>query len=317
MSPTTLAFLVAGLALLLVGGEFLVRGAVAVATRLGVSRLLAGLVIVGFGTSTPELMTSINAALSGSPGIAVGNVVGSNIANLFLILGIAALLFPVPVEAAAFRRDGTVLAVVTAIGLGVLLLGHIDRLIGAALILGIIAYVVTTYVLERRRHTLAERIYVEEAELKTSESLGLAAGLGLSLAGLVGVVVGADWLVKGAVEIAAAAGVSETVIGLTLVAIGTSLPELATVIVAGLRRQTDIAIGNVIGSNIFNILFILGATALVQPIPVPLEIIAFDAWAMAVATGLTLFLIRTGWQVTRFEGGLLLASYGIYLWIVF
>ncbi len=316
MDATTVAFLVAGLALLLVGGEFLVRGAVATAARLGVSPLLAGLVIVGFGTSTPELVTSVNAALVGAPGIAVGNVVGSNIANLLLILGLGALLFPLPVEAAAFRRDGAVLALATAIGVGVVLWGELTRPVGAVLVACLLAYVVTTYVLEKRRHTPAEKVYLEEAELKATPGLGLVPALLLAALGLVGVVVGADWLVSAAVDVARALGVTETVIGLTLVAVGTSLPELATAIVAGLRRQTEVAIGNVIGSNIFNILFILGTTALVQPIPIPPEIARFDVWAMVAATALTLFLVRTGWRVTRLEGALLLAAYGAYLGFV-
>ncbi|MFW5680718.1 MAG: calcium/sodium antiporter [Pseudomonadota bacterium] len=317
MSVTTLVLLLSGLGLLLLGGELLVRGAVAVATRLGVSRLLAGLVIVGFGTSTPELMASLDAALSGAPGIAVGNVVGSNIANLLLILGIAALLFPVAVDAKAFHRDGIVLALTTVIGVGVLMIGQLERPIGALLIACIIAYVTVTYMLEKRRHTAAEKVYLEEAELKETPGLGLGPGLGLTVLGLGGVVVGADWLVRGAVEVATTFGVSDAVIGLTLVAVGTSLPELATVVVAGLRKQSEIAIGNVIGSNIFNILFILGATALVHPIPVAPEIIAFDIWAMAAVTGLALFLIRTGWEVSRLEGVVLLSGYVIYLWIVF
>ena len=313
----TLALVAAGLALLLVGGEFLVRGAVATANRLGVSPLLAGLVIVGFGTSTPELVTSVNAALIGAPGIAVGNVVGSNIANLLLILGIGALLFPVPVDARAFRRDGSILAAVTILGAAVALWGFVDRAIGLALVLTLLAYVVLTYVLEKRRHTPAEKVYVEEAELKATPGLGLWPALGLAGLGLVGVVVGADWLVRGAVDVARAAGLSETLIGLTLVAIGTSLPELATTVVAGLRRQTEVAIGNVIGSNIFNLLFILGTTALVKPIPIPPEIAAFDVWAMLAATALALFLIRTGWRVTRLEGALLLGCYALYLWLIF
>lgn len=317
MSVTTIILLVAGLGLLLVGGELLVRGAVAAAARLGASPLLAGLVIVGFGTSTPELVTSVNAALVDAPGIAVGNVVGSNIANLLLILGVSALLFPVAVDGQAFARDGSVLAAATLVCVGVVLWGALERPVGVLLVALLLTYVVVTYTIEQRRHTSAEKIYAEGVALKETRGLGLTPALGLAAMGLVGVVVGAEWLVRAAVEVARGVGISETVIGLTLVAVGTSLPELATAIVAGLRRHGEVAIGNVIGSNIFNILFILGATALVKPIPIPPEIAAFDVWAMVAATALAIVLVRTGWRVTRTEGAVLLAGYTLYLGLVF
>ncbi len=312
----TLLYLALGLALLLGGGEALVRGAVAAAGRLGVSPVVAGLVLVGFGTSSPELVTSLTAALDGAPGIAVGNVVGSNICNILFILGVTAALFPVAVDGRAFARDGTVLALTTLAGLGILLTGAVPRAAGLVLVAALIGYVAYTYLAERRAHTPAEAVYAEEAAEKALPALGLWSGLGLALAGLLAVVAGADLLVDAAVTLARAAGVSEAVIGLTLVALGTSLPELATAVVAGLRRHTEVAFGNVVGSNIFNILFILGTTAVVQPIAVPTEIIRFDVWVMLAATALMLVVVRSGWQVTRREGWLLLAAYGVYLGVL-
>jgi cation:H+ antiporter len=309
----TFVLLAAGLVLLLGGGEALVRGAVAVAHRLGVSPVVAGLVLVGFGTSSPELVTSLTAALSDSPAIAVGNVVGSNICNILLILGVTAALFPVDIDRRAFTRDGTVLALATAAAVGVVLLGIVPRPVGLVLVVAVIAYVVYTYREERRVHSPAEAVYSEEAELMTSPALGLWGGIAMALAGLVGVVVGADFLVDAATTLARAAGVSEAVIGLTIVALGTSLPELATAVMAGLKKQTEVAFGNVVGSNIFNILFILGTTATVQPIAVPAEIVRFDVWVMLAATAALFLVVRTGFRVTRREGAALLVAYAAYI----
>jgi cation:H+ antiporter len=309
----TFVLLAAGLVLLLGGGEALVRGAVAVAHRLGVSPVVAGLVLVGFGTSSPELVTSLTAALGDAPALAVGNVVGSNICNILLILGVTAALFPVDIDRRAFLRDGLVLAVVTAAAVALAFVGVVGRPVGLLLVAGIIAYVVYTYVEERRRHTPAEAVYSEEAELMTSPRLGLPGGLAMAVAGIAGVVIGADLLVDAATTLARAAGVSEAVIGLTLVALGTSLPELATAVVAGLKKQTEVAFGNVVGSNIFNILFILGTTATVQPLAFPAEIVRLDIWVMAAATVAMIGAVLTGFRITRREGAALLVAYVVYL----
>jgi len=309
----TFVLLAAGLVLLLGGGEALVRGAVAVAHRLGVSPVVAGLVIVGFGTSSPELVTSLTAALADAPALAVGNVIGSNICNVLLILGVTAVLFPVDIDRRAFTRDGSVLAVATALAVAVVLVGTVARPVGLVLVAAVVAYVVYTYRAERRAHGPAETVYSEEAELKSGPTLGLWAGLGFALAGLVAVVVGADLLVDAATTLARAAGVSEAVIGLTLVALGTSLPELATAVVAGLKKQTEVAFGNVVGSNIFNILFILGTTATVQPLAFPAEIVRFDIWVMAAATVAMIVAVVTGFRITRREGAALLVAYVVYI----
>jgi cation:H+ antiporter len=308
--------LAAGLALLLFGGEFLVRGAVNVARRLGVSELMIGLTLVGFGTSTPELVASLDAALVGAPGIAIGNVVGSNIANVLLILGLGALLTPMRTTRKAFLRDGPVLLGASALVAATCLLGAIGRPLGVLFLVLLLAYTWYIYRTERTASDAGAAMHAAEAEAigRTPGALGTA--LAIALAGLLGVLWGASLLVEAAVILARLWGVSEAVIGLTVVAVGTSLPELATTIVAAWRRQPDVAFGNVIGSNIFNLLGILGLTAAVQPLPVPPEIGRFDAWVML---GVALFLVAfavTGWRVSRAEGAALLLAYAAYLLVV-
>ncbi|MGF1641038.1 MAG: calcium/sodium antiporter [Rhodospirillales bacterium] len=305
--------LVAGFALLVAGGDCLVRGAVALARRLGVSPLLIGLTLVGFGTSTPELLTSVQAALIGSPGIAVGNVVGSNTANILLILGIAALLSPLRTSPAAFRRDGTVVLLAALACVGVVLFGHLDRPIGVVLVGLLVGYIVYTYRHERVVHDASAAMHEAEASAAEPVPARLWVSLLFTVGGLALTLLGARLLVDGSIGLARAAGVSETIVGLTLVAIGTSLPELVTSIVAALRRQADVAFGNIVGSNIYNVFGILGVTAMVRPIPVPPEIARLDVWVMLAATLLLLLFSVTGWRVTRSEGGVLLAAYVAYI----
>ena len=308
--------LAAGLALLFVGGEFLVRGAVSVARRLGVSELVIGLTLVGFGTSAPELVASVEAALLGAPGIAVGNVVGSNIANVLLILGLGALLTPMRTTRRAFLRDGPVLLAASGLLAAACLLDVIGRPIAAVFLALLLAYTWHTYRSERAGAASGSGVRASEAEVAASRPGSLGLGLAISLGGLVGVLLGATLLVEAAITIARLWGVSEAVIGLTVVAVGTSLPELATTLVAAWRRQPDVAFGNVIGSNLFNIFGILGLTALVQPLPVPPEIARFDVWVML---GVALFLVAfavTGWRVSRAEGTAFLLGYAAYLLVV-
>jgi cation:H+ antiporter len=306
----TFVFLAVGLALLVVGGDILVRGAVALATRLGVSPLLVGLTVVGFGTSTPELVTSLDAAFSGAPGISVGNVIGSNIANILLILGVAALIMPVAVAPQAFRRDAIALALASIAGAGLILFGELNRLAGAILITGLAAYILTAYRLERRS--------APEADASgPATSSGLIGPALLAVVGIAITIAGARLLVTGAVDLARGLGVSDTLIGLTIVAVGTSLPELVTSVVAALRRQSDLAFGNVVGSNIYNILGILGVTALVHPIEVPPEIAAVDIWTMLAATLALIVMAFTGWRISRGEGTAMLLAYAAYTgWLI-
>lgn len=318
--------LLGGLVLLVFGGEFLVRGAVNAATLLGVSPLVIGLTLVGFGTSTPELVTSVQAALAGAPGIAYGNVVGSNIANVLLIGGIAALLLPIAVGSEVLRRDGVVMVGVAVAFAVIASLTAPGRLFGAVLLAALAAYI---YVAFRQERSVAEpdpgAVRAKSAALVDTDPMlslparprgPLVAALFLALAGLVLVIFGGRFLVEGAVALARGLGVSETVIGLSIVAVGTSMPELVTSIVAALKRHSDVAFGNIIGSNIYNILGIAGATALVAPGPVPPEILTFDAPVMIAASLLLLAFAYTGRRIARWEGGLLLLGYVGYLVVI-
>jgi len=310
--------LVGGLALLALGGELFVRGAVQLAQRLGVSPLLIGLTLVGFGTSTPELVTSVQASLAGSPGVAVGNIVGSNIANVLLILGLSALLVPIVVGEGALRRDGLICLGVSFALAGIALFGALDRAVGVVLLIGLLAYVAYAWREERigaAGHTAAFEKGQAFAETHppspTRPHWGVSAAL--VMAGLICVVLGGRWLVGAAIELAQGLGVSEAVIGLTIVAVGTSLPELVTSLIAAARRHADVALGNVLGSNIYNILGIGGVTALIAPTAVPPEMVRFDIWVMIGAAGLVLLFGRTGWRIGRREGALLILGYAAYL----
>ncbi len=309
----TLLMLLLGFAGLVAGGELLVRSAVAIARRFGVSPLMIGLTLVGFGTSVPELVTSLQAVFSGAPGISVGNVVGSNICNILLVLGAAALLRPVAASAAAFGRDGSMLVVATLVCLWVILQGEIGRAIGAVFVLSLAGYIVLTWLDEREGGADPDDPYAAEAEDVAPVHGGMPVATALFAAGVVLTVLGARFLVDAAIELSRDLGVSEAVIGLTVVAIGTSLPELVTSIVAAVRRHDDVAFGNILGSNLFNIFGILGVTALAKPIPVPPEIARLDIWVMVAATVLLLVVTITGWRITRLEGALMLGSYGAYL----
>ena len=299
-----------GLVLLLAGGEMLVRGAVATAERLRVSPLIIGVTLVGFGTSAPELVASISAVLEGAPGIAVGNIVGSNIANVLLILAIGVLLSPFACSPDAFKRDGPVIALSAVACTAVLMSGHVSRMIGIALLATLIVYLVWATLADRR----ARESTTVDDEPKKENHLGIS--LLLAAIGLGGMLFGADLLVAGAIDLAAHFGVSQAIIGLTVVAIGRSLPELATTIVAAVRRQGDVAFGNIIGSNIFNSLGILGATAIVQPIAVPANAVTWDVWVMLAATAALILFAITNWRVNRTEGGILLTGYVGYLGLI-
>jgi cation:H+ antiporter len=297
--------LAAGLALLIIGGDLLVRGAVDIARHLGVSPLLIGLTLVGFGTSTPELVASVQGALAGSPGIAVGNVVGSNICNILLIIGLAALIHPLGTPRAAFQRDGGMMLLAAIICTALVLIGHLDRPVGAGLLAILVAYVYYCY----RRERLASGAPQSTEAPALSWFVALLAFAG----GLVLTIYGARLLVLAAIEFARAAGISETILGLTVVAVGTSLPELVASVIAGVRRQPTVAFGNILGSNIYNVLGILGTTALVRPIAIPAEIAQLDIWVMLGATVSLLIIAVSNWRVSRWEGAALLAAYAVYL----
>ena len=312
-----IVLVLAGLAGLLVGGDMLVRGAVALARAFGVSPLLIGLTIVGFGTSAPELVTSLQAAFAGSPGIAIGNIVGSNSGNILLILGIGALIAPISVAPAVLRRDGTVLALATLACAGAILAGGVGRMVGGAFVVALAGYLLATVFIERRRHTAAAEMYEHEAEvLPLPRGATWRAAL-ILLGGLAATLLGARFLVDGAISLAGRFGMPEEVIGLTIVAIGTSMPELVTSVIAARKGQGDVAFGNVVGSNIFNILGILGITAVVSQLAVPASIAGFDIWVMLAATVVFLIFARTGWRVGRREGAVLVTAYVAYIgWLI-
>ncbi|MBU7581288.1 MAG: calcium/sodium antiporter [Porphyrobacter sp.] len=306
----SLLLIAGGLVLLALGGELLVRGAVGMASRLGISPLLAGLTIVGFGTSMPELATSVQAALAGSPGIAIGNVVGSNIANILFILGVSALILPLPVNPASFTRDSLALGGSALLCTGAVLTGTIGLAAGLILLASLVGYLWWAYKSESASHDAEAVRHEHEAEDRpVPPNTGPVVLGGMVIAGLAAAIYGAGWLVEGAVVVAAAAGLSESVIGLTVVAVGTSLPELIACIVAVIRKHEDVALGNVVGSCIYNILGILGITAMIQPIAVPAEIANFDIWMMLAVTALLLVQLRSGWRLSRAEGALLVAIY--------
>jgi cation:H+ antiporter len=294
-------FIAAGLGLLLAGGGWLVSGAAGLAWRAGLSPLVIGVTLVGMGTSLPELLTSVRAAQQGAPGIALGNVVGSNIANIGLILGVAAVLSPIAFPRSTWRRDGLLLLGVTILGaLWIAMAAGLGRPGGLVFHAAFAAWLV--WQLRSGGGDAAE----------TSDLTPLRAGL-LLLVGFAGVLLGAELLVRGAIGAARSLGVSEAVIGLSVVAVGTSLPELATSVVAARRGRADLALGNVLGSNIFNLLGILGVTALIAPVAgFDARMIAVDLPAMAAAVVLLLALGFEG-RIGRVAGAVLLGAYATYI----
>lgn len=305
-----------GLVLLVSGGELLVKGAVKLAEKFNISPLLIGLTLVGFGTSTPELVTSLQAAFAGSPGIAIGNVVGSNIANILFILGAAALIAPIAVARETFRRDGIVLVAATLLCLGAILFGQLTRWMGTVFVLGLAGYIWFAFQQDRAASKSAASAAGNASSASRPSAGAIALDLVFVAGGLALTMLGARFLVSGAIDLARMFSISETIIGLTIVAVGTSLPELITSVMASLRKQGDIAFGNIVGSNIYNILGILGVTAIVKPIPVPAEIIRLDIWVMIAATALLAFAAMSRWRISRGEGAVMLLGYGAYvLWL--
>ncbi len=315
------AMVALGLFILVGAGDVLVKGAVNLALRLGIPALIVSLTVVAFGTSAPELLISVKAVLEDAPGIALGNVVGSNIANILLVLGIPALLVGLHTADSDTRRSYVQMIAATGLFIVVCFLGPITWIHGLVL-LAALAWMLWDAIAEARAHkretrAAAEAAAADDADLEEVEGADpnlpwtkVLLFLGL---GLVGLPLGADLLVDGAVNIARGFGVSETVIGLTLVAFGTSLPELAAVVAAAYRGHGDVALGNVIGSNMFNLLAIIGAAALVGDLAVPPALLRFDLWIMAGASLLLLPIVYLHWNIGRMLGGLLTALYGVYV----
>lgn len=305
-------WIVLGLVLLVVGAEALVRGASRLALRFGISPLVVGLTVVAFGTSAPELAVSLDAASRGSAAIAVGNVLGSNVFNVLAILGLSALLAPLVVHRRIVQIDAPIVLVATLCAWGFAADGRLQRWEGAVLFAGIVAYT-AFQVRSGRAEATAEPDPAETPRgSRALDPVWVLVGLAL-------LVLGARWLVAGSTDIARSLGLSELVIGLTIVAAGTSLPELATSVVAAARGQRDIAVGNVIGSNVFNLLCVLGGAALFSPaaIEVPAQALAFDFPVTAAVALACLPVLFTGHSIHRWEGALFVLYYGVYTtWIV-
>jgi cation:H+ antiporter len=305
----TYFLIIAGFALLLFGGESVVRGSVALAQRLGVSPLIVGLTIVGFGTSLPEMVVSVNAALVGSPGLAVGNVVGSNIANILLILGVAAVIAPIAVHPGAVKRDLLGMSAATLVYVGLGMSGQIVFWQGVLMLIALMSYIGFTVWHDNKSNDEAAEMHRDEAAEMGEIPLRTVSIAGIIIVGLFAVVVGAEWLVTGATTLATEFGMPEEVIGLTVVAIGTSLPELATSIVAAYRGHSDVCVGNVLGSNLFNLFGITGVTALFAPLPFSDKIVSFDLWILLAATAIIIPFMLTGRRISRPEGIVLLILY--------
>ncbi len=303
--------LLLGLVLLFIGGEGLVRGSAALALRLGLTPLVVGLTVVAFGTSAPELVVSGKAAFDGLGAIAIGNVVGSNSLNIGLILGLTALIYPLKVQLQILRLDLPILVGVSLLGVGLLTDLRVGWIEGVVLVVGLIVYTVFT-VVSARREKPSEAVAAEFVESLPAPGGSIGRDLLFIVGGLALLIAGSRFLVDGAVILARGFGISEAVIGLTIVAVGTSMPELVSCIVAAVKKEPDIALGNIIGSNLFNLLGILGTAALIKPLD-GAGIQMVDLYVMLAFAVVLLPILRTGRKMERWEGALLVAGYIAYL----
>ena len=305
-----------GLVILLLSGDALVKGAVNLSLRLGVPAMIVSLTIVAFGTSAPELLIAISAVLDNAPGIAIGNVVGSNTANILLVLGVPAIVAPLYTSQCETKKNYKFMIAGTLLFITVAFFQPITWIHGLIL-LGALCFVLLDSARDARGHRrkCAEENALEDIDEADPEMSWLMIGFYILL-GMIGLPLGADLLVDSSVEIARKFHVSETVIGLTLVAIGTSLPELATTVMAALRRQADVALGNVIGSNMFNLLAVIGVASLVGPIPVVSSILSFDIWIMLGASLLLFPFVFLRWDLSRKWGAVFCALYAGYIFVI-
>jgi len=304
----TAVLIVGGLVALVVGAELLVRGAAALALRLGIPPIVVGLTVVSIGTSLPELAVGIDAARMGAGPLAVGNIAGTNVVNILLILGLSAAIAPIAIQRNTIRFELPMMAAAAVLLMVLSLDGQISRIDGAILLLLAIAFSIQVVRLGRREPPPAED------ELPPLGNPVVE--LGLLIGGMVIVILGADWLVDGAVDAARTLGVSEAIIGLTIVAIGTSMPELVTTLISTFRGERDVAIGNLIGSSVYNIAFILGATSLVAPLEVTRELIQIDLPVMVAVSLICIPVFMTGRRVSRTEGILFILAYAVYLGVL-
>ncbi|MHA3913254.1 calcium/sodium antiporter [Halovulum sp. GXIMD14793] len=313
MPLTDLAYSAAGLVILLIAGDLLVRGAVSLSLRLQIPAIIISLTVVAFGTSAPELLIVTQAALEGLPGLALGNVIGSNIANVLLVLGVPALIFGLQTAACDTRMSYMQVVAVSVVFIALCFLGPLHYAHGTVLLAMLVAMLghAAWSASRARSSALAEEIDVDEADMPMPKTLTLL------VLGLIGLPVGAHLLIEGATGVARELGVSDAVIGLTLVALGTSLPELATTVMAAMRRQADVAIGNVLGSNMFNLAGILGVGAFFAPLPLSPEMLRVDIWVMLAATLILIPFTLFRASMTRPVGLAFVAAYVIYIWMLF
>lgn len=313
-----LAVLISGIVVLYFGAVWLVRGASRLASSLGVSPIVVGLTVVSLGTSAPELVVCLVAALQGNPGLAIGNVMGSNLANIGLILGLTSLIHPLEVKHRVVWREMPVMLLITFAIYPIAFDRVLSRMDGFMLLLVLLAYLV--WVFRSGHPDEIKSSHGPRDSMATSEeaaSLLNLKDIGHVVLGSAFLVLGGYCIVKGAVEVASALGISEVIIGLTVVAIGTSLPELATSLVAAMRQEVDIAVGNIIGSNIFNLTAIFGTTAIVRPIMIPETVLSRELAGVVFMSLLLLPILRNGWQIKRWEGALLLTAYiGMGWWLI-
>lgn len=304
--------LFAGLALLFISGKFVVDSSVAISRRLRIPRMIIGMTVVAFGTSAPELLVSLQAAFSGYPEIAVGNVVGSNISNILLVLAITALIFPIPAPAASVKRDWPIMMSVSLLFFGFSLNGSISRLEGAILVGLLAGYIAYSVVRARDLNS-------SETRVEINGSMKWWVALIVFFLSCAGLAFGADLLVDNAAQVAEEIGMSRRVVSITMVAVGTSIPELVTSVIAALKKETDISVGNIIGSNIMNILSVLGFTSLVSPISVSSEIASFDIpWMLGVSFLLLLLMLPASRsRINRWNGGLMIIIYLLYIYFLF
>ncbi len=295
-----------GFVLLIYGAEYTVRGAVAIANKLNIPAIIIGLTIVAFGTSAPEFVVSISSAMKGSAGIALGNVIGSNIANVMLILGAAAMIYPIRANIKTFSRDYLFMMFVTILFAFFAKDGTFDNREGLFLLLLLAIFIFINY----RNSKNSED---EESSVSPIANRSWAFVSLVTVGGLAGIIYGADLLVDGAVFVAKAFGVSEDIIGLTLIAFGTSLPELATTCMAAFRRQADVALGNIIGSNVWNIVLIMGASSSMVEIDVPTQFINFDIWVMILSSGFLLPIMYVSHKIGRLSGATYVLGYFMYI----
>ncbi|MEM6681912.1 MAG: calcium/sodium antiporter [Pseudomonadota bacterium] len=303
----------AGLTVLVLAGDAMVRGAVSAAVKLDIPAVVIGATVIAVGTSAPELVVGIDSVLGGYPTLALGNVVGSNVANILLAVGLPAMVIPVICSAPGVLRTNVVMLLATGVFLLAGVAGSFSWPTGTLFLALLVGYILDSIRSAKSAPTAAAE---NSDEIADAAQLGTLATAVFLLGGLVGVIFGADWLVDGAVVIARNVGVSEAIIGLTLVALGTSLPELATGLIAAFRGHGDVAVGNVIGSNVFNLLGIVGACALVGKIPIPEVFWRFDLWVMAGASLAMLPFCLAGKPIGRVSGAVFVIGYCSYIWIV-